>query len=127
MSELIGAFLRAECGHKRADPAREARNGWFGSFPEMCLEFAEGLLDRVEVRGIFRKITELGAGCFNDLTYCGNPVHRKAVHHHNVAALEFWNKTFFEVGHEDRRVHGPIKYQGRDHRGFAAAVHVGSD
>ena len=40
MSEVIGAFLRAECGHKRADPAREARNGWFGSFPEMCLEFA---------------------------------------------------------------------------------------
>ena len=40
MSEVIGAFLRAECGHKRADPAREARNGRFGSFPEMCLEFA---------------------------------------------------------------------------------------
>jgi len=59
MSEVIGAFLRAECGHKRADSAREARNGWFGSFPEMCLEFAEGLLDRVEVRGIFGKITEL--------------------------------------------------------------------
>ena len=87
MSEVIGAFLRTECGHKPADPAREARNGWFGSFPEMCLEFAEGLLDRVEVRGIFGKITELGAGCFNDLAYCGNPVDRKAVHHHNVAAL----------------------------------------
>jgi hypothetical protein len=46
MPEVIGAFLRAECGHKRADPARETRNGWFGSFPEMCLEFAEGLLAR---------------------------------------------------------------------------------
>ena len=46
---------------------------------------------------------------------------RKAVHHHNIAALEFWNKTFFEIGHEDRRVHGPIKYQGRDHRTPAQA------
>ena len=125
MPEVIGAFLRAECGHKRADASREARNGWFGSFPEMCLEFAEGLLDRVEVRGIFGKITELGAGCFNYLAYCGNPVDRKTVHHHNVAALEFWNKTFFEVGHEDRRVHGPIKYQGRDHRAPAQTGNEG--
>ena len=57
MPEVIGAFLRAECGYKRADPAGEAWNGWFGSLPEMGLEFAEGLLDRVEVRGIFGKIT----------------------------------------------------------------------
>ena len=54
---VIGAFLGAECGHKRADPAGEARNGSFGSFSEMRLEFAEGLLDRVEIRGLFGKIT----------------------------------------------------------------------
>ena len=52
------------------------------AFPEMGLEFAERLFARVEVREIFGKITELGAGCFNYLTYCGNPVDRKAVHHH---------------------------------------------
>ena len=57
MSEVTGAFLRAECGHKRADPAGETRNGSFGSFSEMRLEFAEGLLDRVEIRRIFGKIT----------------------------------------------------------------------
>src|SRR4029077_18116228 len=40
MPEVIGAFLRAECGYKRADPAGEAWNGWFGSLPEMGLDIA---------------------------------------------------------------------------------------
>ena len=57
MSEVIGAFLRAERSHKRANPAAETRNGPFSSFPEMGLEFAERLLDRIKVRRIFGKIT----------------------------------------------------------------------
>jgi hypothetical protein len=72
MPEVVGAFVRAEGRHKRADPAREARNGWFGSFP--CLQFAEGVLDRVEAGELFGKITQLRACCFNDFAYCGNPV-----------------------------------------------------
>ncbi len=32
MSVVIGAFLRAECGHKGTDLARETRNGLLGRF-----------------------------------------------------------------------------------------------
>jgi len=79
MSEVIGAFLRAECGHKRADPAGETRNGWFSSFSEMSLEFAEGLLDRVEIRGIFGKIAQHCTRGFNHLSHAGNLVDGAAV------------------------------------------------
>jgi hypothetical protein len=32
MSEVIGAFLRAEYGHEGTDPARKTRNGSLGCF-----------------------------------------------------------------------------------------------
>ena len=57
MSKVIGAFLRTEFGGEGTDPARETRNGSFGCFSQMRLEFAEGLFDRVEVRRVFGKIT----------------------------------------------------------------------
>ena len=33
---------------------------------------------------------------------------RKVVHHHNVAALEFRNKTFFEIGHDETTLSSQI-------------------
>ena len=60
-----------------------------GSLPEMCLEFAEGLLDRVEVQGIFGRITQLGAGCFKFTSRTAATLwNRRAIHHRNVAAPE---------------------------------------
>ena len=37
MSEVIGAFLRAECGHDSANPARETRDGSFGCLSQLPL------------------------------------------------------------------------------------------
>ena len=125
MSEVIGAFLRAECGHDGADPARETRDGSFGCFSQMRLEFAEGLFDRVEVWRVFGKITQFGSSRFNQLAHAGNPVDRKAVHDHNIAALKCRNKTFFEIGYEGRCVHWSIEHQGRDHRAPAQAGNEG--
>ena len=56
MSEVIGTFLRTEFDRESTDPPRETRNGSLG-FSQMRLEFAEGLLDRVEVWGVFGKVT----------------------------------------------------------------------
>ena len=87
MSEVIGAFLRAECGHDGANPARKTRDGSFGCLSQLRLEFAEGLFDRVEVRRVFRKITQFGSSRFNHHAHAGNLVDRKAVHHHDIAAI----------------------------------------
>ena len=88
MSEVIGTFLRAECGHDGANPARATRNGSFGCFSQIRLEFAEDLFDRVEVWRVFGKITKFGSSRFNRLAHAGNLVDRKAVHHHDIAVLE---------------------------------------
>ena len=77
MSEVIGAFLRAECGHDGANPARKTRDGSFGCLSQLRLEFAEGLFDRVEVRRVFRKITQFGSSRFNHRAHAGNLVDRK--------------------------------------------------
>ena len=58
MTKEVPAFLRAEIGNDAADPTQEAQNRMLGRLAQMRLEFAEGQLDRVEVRGIPRKINQ---------------------------------------------------------------------
>jgi hypothetical protein len=72
-----------------------------------------------EVRGIFGKITQLGASRLNRFAYSGNPVDQRAVHRHAVTAIEFRNVV--EVGYKDRSVHGPIKHQRHDHHALRCA------
>ena len=74
MSEVIIALLRTECGDEGADPAREARNSSLGCFSEMRFEFAERLLDRIEVRRIFGEVTQSRTGRFNQFSHTGNLV-----------------------------------------------------
>ncbi len=50
MPQEISAFLCAESGQDAADSATEARNSLLGRFAQMRLQFAEGLLDWVEIR-----------------------------------------------------------------------------
>jgi hypothetical protein len=44
--------------------------------------------------------------------YRGDSVDRKVVHHYYVAPLEFWNKTFFEVGYKVVAFIGPSSTKG---------------
>ena len=56
MVKEVPAFLRAEIGNHATDPAQEPRNRMLGRLAHMRIEFAEGQLDRVEVRRMLRKI-----------------------------------------------------------------------
>jgi hypothetical protein len=85
----------------------------------MRLEFAERLLDWIEVRRIFGEVTQSRTGRFNQFSHTGNLVHREAIHHHDVAALESGNETSFEISHEGCCIHGSIQHEGRDHRATA--------
>ena len=87
----------------------------------MRFEFAKRLLDRIEIWRIFGKVTQSRTGRFNHLSHTGNLVHREAIHHHDVAALEGGSKTLFEIGHERCCIHGAIQHEGRDHRATAQA------
>ena len=52
MTKEVPAFLRAEIGNDAADPTQQPQNRMLGLLAQMRLEFAEGQLDRVEVRRI---------------------------------------------------------------------------
>ena len=71
--------------------------------------------------GDIGKVTQSGTGRFNHLSHTGNFVHREAIHHHDVAALEGGSKTSFEIGHERCCIHGSIQHEGRDHSTTAQA------
>src|SRR5215831_16858719 len=67
MAKEFSAFLRAEIGNDATDPTQEPQNRTLGRLAQMRLEFAEGQLDRVEVRRILRKINQCRARCFDRL------------------------------------------------------------
>ena len=50
MAKEVPAFLWAEIGNHATDPTQEPQNRTLGRLAQMRLEFAEGQLDRVEVR-----------------------------------------------------------------------------
>ncbi len=50
MAEKIEAFLVAYSSQERANSAPEFRNGALGGLSQERFEFAEDLLDRVEIR-----------------------------------------------------------------------------
>src|SRR5262245_40856825 len=56
MAKEVPAFARAEIANNATDPTQEPQNRMLGRLAQMCLEFPEGQLNRVEVRGILRKI-----------------------------------------------------------------------
>src|ERR1700681_4705476 len=67
------------------DPAHEARDRVLGRLAQMRLYFAEGRLDRVEIRRIWRQKTQRRARCFDCLLDAGNLVGWEIVHDDDIA------------------------------------------
>src|SRR5262245_54303365 len=88
MAKEVPAFSRAEIANNATDPTQKPQYRMLGRLAQMCLEFAESQLDRVEVRGILRKINQRCARCFDRLRNAGDLVRRQMVHQHDLAALE---------------------------------------
>src|SRR5256885_4996637 len=56
MPEKIDAFLLADRVEERTDFAPEAWNGSLSGLSQECFEFAEDLLDRIEIGGVLGQI-----------------------------------------------------------------------
>src|SRR5215831_5563927 len=72
MAKEIPAFLRAEIANNATDPTQEPQNRMLSRLAQMRFEFAEGQLNRVEVRRILRKINQRCARCFDRLRDAGD-------------------------------------------------------
>jgi len=68
MRNVACAFGGAELVEQRADAFPDGLGGALVGFPQQCLEFGEGLLDRIEVRAVWRQQESMGAGISDDAT-----------------------------------------------------------
>src|SRR5271169_6178232 len=92
MDEVVCALSGAERGNQFADPAAEMRNGSLGGLAQQRLQFAECLLDRIEVRRIFRQIKQFCAGSFDGLLHSDPLMGREVVDDDDVAVPECWRQ-----------------------------------
>src|SRR5262249_55903187 len=115
MAEKVEAFLVAYSSQERANSAPEFRNCALGGLSEERFEFAENLLDRVEIRRIRWQIERGRTHSLDRVRHTGYLMSRKVVHDDDVTAVERWSQTLFDVCEEDRPVHRPIDHERCDH------------
>src|SRR5215510_9087615 len=125
MAKEVPAFLRAEIANNATDPTQEPQNRMLGRLAKMRLEFAEGQLDRVEVRGILRKINQRRARCLDRLRNAGDLVGRQMVHQHDLAALEGRDKALLHIGEKHRPVDSSFEHKRCGHAALPQASHKG--
>src|SRR5215471_4627604 len=115
MAEKVEAFLVAYSSQERANSAPEFRNCALGGLSEERFEFAENLLDRVEIRRIRWQIERGRTHSLDRVRHTGYLMSRKVVHDDDVTVVERWSQTLFDVCEEDRPVHRPIDHERCDH------------
>lgn len=115
MSQVIGAFLSTECRQEGPDCSANLCNRSRCGAPEEFLEFAVSHLDRVEVRRIFRQISQHRSSVFDDLANTRAHVHPAIVNHDDVTPLECWTQTLLQIGEKHFSGHGSLKGHRRSH------------
>jgi len=63
-------------------------------------DLGEGLLDGIEVGGVWRQVPEPGAGGLDEATQNGGFVAAEIVHDDDVAGSEHWDELLFDIGTE---------------------------
>jgi hypothetical protein len=103
-----------------------------GGFAQPVFEFGEELLDRVQVRRVFRQVEEPGADGTDSATYGVGLVRAEIVHDDNVAVPQGRDQNFLDVEKEgfavDRPLDEPrsgdaiVAQSGQEGHGLPAAV-----
>ena len=89
MLDVAETFVGWEMIQKSADGVPQAGNGAFCRTAKKPLQFAEQLLDGIEVWRIWRQIAELGTCIFDGRANATDFVGREIVQHHDVTKLQF--------------------------------------
>ncbi len=110
MPDIVHAFLWRELLNNFGDGLPEFISCTRGRLSEQGLEFGEGQLDGIEVRGIGRQIEQEGVGALDRLTDAIDLVAREIVHDDDIARLESGGKNLLGVGLEGGAVHRPVQH-----------------
>jgi hypothetical protein len=82
---VVGALGWWEEVEEVADGVPEPIDGALGGLARQGLELGEGLLDRIEIRGVGRQVAQLCTAGFDRRADAGHVVGREMVHHDDVA------------------------------------------
>ena len=93
----------------------QRRHGTLGSFAQQRFEFAESLLDGVEIGGVLGKIPQRCTDGLDGFSDTIDLVRRHIVHDDDIAWLKGGRETLFDVGEEGFSVHRPLDDEGSNH------------
>jgi len=123
MNEIVRTLSLAKSRNKRFDAPLQRLCGPLGGFAQICLEFAERHLDRIEIGRVFGQVAQLCADSFDRLSDAGNLVSWKIVHHDYISATKRGRQALLYISQEDFAVHGPFDHHRRGHFITAQAGH----
>src|SRR6267142_1658281 len=115
MAEIIGTFVRAEFWDERANCSRESRNSSRRNLAEECLEFAVRQLNGIEVRRVFRQVTQCRPRPLDRLTNGGSQVDTAVIHHDDIVAPECGNQALLDISEKHLTGHGALDHHRSGH------------
>src|SRR6266852_5166909 len=113
MSQVIATFLGTDGACDLADATAKVVYGSLCGFAQMRFDFAEAILDRVEIGGVLRQITQCCTGRFNRLAHTRYFVRWQIVHNDRIATLERWNEKLSQPLNKGEPVHRSFHHERR--------------
>jgi len=89
----------------------------------MRFDFAEAILDRIEIGGVLRQITQCCTSRFNRLAHTRHLVRWQIIHNDRIAALERRNEKLFQPFDKGEPVHRSFHHERRHHAVMAQCGH----
>jgi len=111
--EEVGAFLRAEGAQDFANGRANGFDGSCAGFSQVVFEFGEQLLDRVQVRRVFRQKDEMCAGLADGGPYSLSFVAAEIVHDDDVSGPHGGDENFLDIKEETLTIDRTIDQPGR--------------
>ena len=115
MSQVIATLLGADGAYDLADAAAKPVYGSLCGFAQMRFDFAEAILDRVEIGRVLRQIPQRRIGRFNRLAHPLYFVRRQIIHNNDIATLERWDKKLPHPFDKREPVHCSFHHKRRHH------------
>jgi hypothetical protein len=121
MGEIACALGRLEGADEGADASLEALDGALGSFAQERLEGMEHHFDRIELRRVWREVSQLRPASMDRFVDAGDLVERNVVDGDDVPSPERGSETLLDVGQERFSIHGSLDQHRGDDAGLTEA------
>jgi len=105
--------LRGEASQRLCNGRLKSIDASRGDPLQDRLDFREGLLDRIEVRRLGRKVKGAGASCRDGFPHASDLVRGDIVRHDNVSRRKRRRQDLLDIGQKRRPIERAIDRHGR--------------